>query len=63
MMADHADVELELIRPQQLTKGYQPPFEASSCWQALSFMCRKLEADLREHTRLENEVLYALLMP
>ena len=63
MMTDHADVELEVIRPQQLTKGYRPSFQAPFCWQALSFMCRKLEADLREHTRLENEVLYALLVP
>ena len=62
MMADHADVELELIWLQKLTKGYRPSFEAPFCWQALSFMCRKLEADLREHTRLENEVLYALLV-
>lgn len=61
MMADHADVDLQVIRLNQLTKGYRPSFDAPFCWQALSFMCRKLESDLREHTRLENEVLYALL--
>lgn len=62
MMTDHVDVELQLIRLDRLTKGHRPSFEAPFCWQALYAMCRKLETDLREHTRLENEVLYALLL-
>lgn len=62
MMADHAEVELELIELHRLTKGFRPSFDAPVCWQALHVMCRKLEADLREHTRLEHEVLYTLLV-
>jgi regulator of cell morphogenesis and NO signaling len=62
MTADHVDIELELMTLQRLTKGYRPSFEAPFCWQALHVMCRKLESDLREHTRLEHEVLYALLV-
>ena len=62
MTADHVDVELELMTLRRLTKGYRPSFEAPFCWQALHFMCRKLETDLREYARLEHEVLYALLV-
>ena len=61
MMEDHVDTELQIIRLRRLTKDYRPSFEAPFCWQALSFLCRKLETDLREHSRLENEILYALL--
>lgn len=61
MMEDHIDTDLQIIRLRRLTKGYRPSFEAPFCWQALSFLCRKLETDLREHARLENEILYALL--
>ncbi|WP_293353784.1 hemerythrin domain-containing protein [Phenylobacterium sp.] len=61
MMEDHIDTELQIIRLRRLTKGYRPSFEAPFCWQALSALCRKLERDLREHARLEDEILYAML--
>lgn len=61
MMEDHIDTDLQVIRLRRLTKGYRPSFEAPFSWQALSFLCRKLDTDLREHARLENEILYALL--
>lgn len=61
MMKDHVDIDLQLMALHRLTKGYRPSFEAPFCWQALAFLCRKLETDLREHTRLENEVVYALV--
>jgi iron-sulfur cluster repair protein YtfE (RIC family) len=46
---------------QRFTKRFRPSFEAPFCWQALSFLCRKLETDLSAHARLEQETLYALL--
>lgn len=61
MMEDHIDTDLQIIRLRQLTRGFRPSFEAPFCWQALSALCRKLERDLREHARLENEIMYALL--
>ena len=62
MAEDHVGVEIHLMKLQQFTKRYRPSFEAPFCWQALSVMCRKLEADMLEHARLEHEVLYALLL-
>jgi len=61
MMDDHVGMDIRLMALQRLTSTYRPSFEAPFCWQALSFMCRKLEAEMREHARLEHEVLYSLL--
>jgi regulator of cell morphogenesis and NO signaling len=61
MMDDHVDMDVRLMALERFTASYRPSFEAPLCWQALSFMCRKFVADLREHARLEHEVLYALL--
>ena len=61
MMDDHIRMDLQLTALQRFTKRFRPSLEAPFCWQALSFMCRKLETDLHEHTRLEHEVLYTLL--
>lgn len=62
MMDDHVSMDLQLMALEHFTKRFRPSFEAPFCWQALSFMCRKLETDLREHARLEHQVLYALLV-
>lgn len=61
MMDDHVEMDVRLQALDRFTKGYQPSFEAPPCWQALSFMCRKFESDLREHAHLEHVILYALL--
>lgn len=62
MMADHMEVESEIAVLQRFNARNRPSFESPLCWQALSFLCRKLEADLCEHARLEHEVLYAALL-
>lgn len=59
MTVDHGDVEGQLRTLRQLTRGYTPPYDAPNSWRALHQVCRKIEVDLREHTRLENEVLFA----
>jgi regulator of cell morphogenesis and NO signaling len=61
MMDDHVDMDVRLMALKRFTDNYRPSFEAPFSWQALSFVCRKLEADLREHARLEHEVLYRLI--
>jgi regulator of cell morphogenesis and NO signaling len=59
MMAEHADVDEQLFRVRRLTRDYHCPTEACATWRALMGACRKLDNDLREHMRLENEVLFA----
>lgn len=61
MMDDHVDLDVRLMGLGRFNHSFRPSFEAPFRWQALSFMCRKLERDLREHARLEHQVLYALL--
>lgn len=58
MMAEHLDVEDQLTRLRALTHDHAAPPGACHTWQALARACRKLDADLREHMRLENEVLF-----
>lgn len=59
MMAEHLDVDEQLIRLRTLTRDFASPPGACATWRALSQLCRKLDADLREHMRLENEELFA----
>jgi len=61
MTDDHAELDIQVMALKGFNDSFRPSFEAPFCWQALSFMCRKLETDLRAHARLEHEVLYALL--
>lgn len=58
MMAEHLDVEEQLIRLRTLTHDFANPLGACATWRALNQLCRKLDADLREHMRLENEDLF-----
>ncbi len=62
MMAEHQDVEEQLVRLRTLTHDFTTPPEACESWRALTRMCRKLDVDLREHMRLENEDLFAPLL-
>lgn len=58
MMTEHVDVEEQLVRLRTLTHDYTCPPGACESWRALGRMCRKLDTDLREHMRLENEELF-----
>ena len=59
MMAEHEDVEGQLRDLARLTGDFTHPADACGKWRALIQLCRKLDDDLREHMRLENEVLFA----
>jgi regulator of cell morphogenesis and NO signaling len=59
MMADHRDVEEQLARLRALAGGYAPAPDACRTWRALCAACRKIDEDLTEHMRLENEDLFA----
>lgn len=58
MMAEHRDVEDQLVRLRALTRDHTPPEGACRTWQALCAACRKLDEDLIAHMRLENEDLF-----
>lgn len=59
MWAEHDDVEDQLVRLAALTGFYTAPQVACRTWRTLCDACRKLDDDLREHMRLENDVLFA----
>jgi regulator of cell morphogenesis and NO signaling len=59
MMAEHRDVDEQLIRLRTLTHEFTYPPQACATWQALTRLCRKLDDDLREHMRLENQEVFA----
>jgi regulator of cell morphogenesis and NO signaling len=59
MMTEHQDVERQLEALRALTAGYRTPAGACALWGALYAACRKLDEDLVEHMRLENEELFA----
>lgn len=59
MMAEHRDVEDQLVRLRTLTRDHTPPDDACRSWRALCALCRKLDEDLVEHMRLENEEIFA----
>ena len=58
MMAEHVDVDEQLVRLRTLTHDYSCPPGACDSWRVLSQLCRKLDTDLREHMRLEDEELF-----
>jgi regulator of cell morphogenesis and NO signaling len=62
MMEDHVAVDVHLMALKRFTAALRPSLDAPLCWHALTFMCRKLEADLRAHAQLEHEMLYDLLL-
>lgn len=59
MMAEHEDVYRQLDTLRALTDAYEPPEDACATWRALYDACRKLDEDLMEHMRLENDELFA----
>lgn len=58
MMAEHEEVFEQLAQVAALTDGFTAPAGACHSWQALCQACAKLDSDLREHMRLENDVLF-----
>ncbi|MFZ5730047.1 MAG: hemerythrin domain-containing protein, partial [Pseudomonadota bacterium] len=58
MVAEHLDVGEQLEELARLTTDFAPPPGACTTWRALYEMCRKLDADLREHIHLENNMLF-----
>lgn len=55
---EHDDVRGRLEALKQTAGGYQVPADACSTWLELYGLCGKLDAELREHIRLEEEVLF-----
>lgn len=58
MRADHADHAAVLDRMRALTGGFAAPEGACGAWRTLCAGLRDFAADLEEHVRLENEVLF-----
>lgn len=58
MTAEHDDVAEQLLRLAVLTTDFTAPDDACTSWRALYRACAKLDADLREHVHLENNVLF-----
>jgi regulator of cell morphogenesis and NO signaling len=59
MMAEHRDTEDQLAALRSITRGHTAPDDACGSWRRLVEACRKLDEDLVEHMRLENEELFA----
>lgn len=58
MLAEHEEVFAQLERLAVLTHDFTPPEEACGTWRALYQACRKIDADLREHMRIEGDELF-----
>ncbi len=58
MRADHDDHTYNLAVLTELTGGFRPPEDACTSWFLLYDGLAKLTADINEHIRIENEVLF-----
>lgn len=58
MEAEHEDVIEQLTGLARLTTDFVPPDGACNTWRALYALCREIDADLRDHMHLENNVLF-----
>lgn len=58
MNQEHEDVERQLGMIASLTRNLTTPPDACGSWTALYALCRKITDDLREHMRIETEVLF-----
>lgn len=58
MEEEHRDVDQQLLRLARLTTDFTPPEDACGTWRALHDACREIADDLREHMRLENDILF-----
>lgn len=58
MMDEHKDVLEQLAGLARITGDFTPPEGACTTWRALLELCRQIDADLREHMHLENNLLF-----
>jgi regulator of cell morphogenesis and NO signaling len=58
MMAEHDDHLANLRRLRELTSDFTPPADADGTWTSLYHDLAKLEAELCEHIRMENDILF-----
>lgn len=58
MEEEHRDVTGQLVRLSVLTNDFTPPADACRTWKALCRTCQEICDDLREHMRLENDILF-----
>jgi regulator of cell morphogenesis and NO signaling len=58
MMAEHEDHAANLARTRELTHGFALPSHASPAWRALYAALERLDAELRQHIALENNILF-----
>lgn len=58
MEAEHDDVLEQLNGLARLTQDFTPPENACGTWRALYALCQEIDADLRDHMHLENNVLF-----
>lgn len=58
MMRDHVELGELLDSMADITDEFTPPQGACATWRALYAGCGQLDADVREHLHLENNVLF-----
>ncbi len=58
MEEEHRDVDQQLLRLASLTADFTSPEDACGTWRALYGVCQEIADDLREHMRLENDILF-----
>lgn len=58
MEEEHRDVAEQLVHIAALTNDFTPPADACRTWKALCCACQEICDDLREHMRLENDLLF-----
>lgn len=58
MESEHARIEITMERLRQVTRAFVAPEGASEGWRRCLSELSRLDADLREHHRVENEVLF-----
>lgn len=63
MEEEHRDVDQQLLRLATLTTDFTPPEDACGSWRALYRGCQEIAEDLREHMRLENDILFPRFVP
>lgn len=58
MESEHIDHAKALEHLRELTNDFSPPSDACSTWRSLYIKLQELYFDLKEHIRLENDVLF-----
>ncbi len=58
METEHARIETAMARLRAITQGFAPADDASVAWRHCLTQLARLDADLREHHRIEDEELF-----